>query len=60
MEDDFRVRGGLELVTCGLQNSAEFEKIVDFAIEHDPYGLIFVGKRLPSSVEVDNAQASMA
>jgi hypothetical protein len=57
MDYNFGVRGGLEAVTRSLESLPELRKIVDLAVENDPNGLVFVGKRLPSSIDVDNAEA---
>jgi hypothetical protein len=60
MDYNFGVRGGLETVTRSLESLPELRKIVDLAVENDPNGLVFVGKRLPSSIDVDNAETTVA
>ena len=42
MDDDFRVRGGLEFVTLGLEVAAEIKKVVDLAVKNNPNGSVFV------------------
>jgi hypothetical protein len=57
MDDDFGVGVGIKPVTFLLQRSSQFNVIEYLAVEHDPDGLIFVVDRLPSTLEIDDAQA---
>jgi hypothetical protein len=46
MNDDFSIRMGAEGVSSGNQLCAQFLKVVNLAVEGDPYGLIFIAHGL--------------
>ena len=60
MDDDFGVRGSLELVTVGLEVPTEIKKVVDLAVKNDPNGAVFVRDWLAAVLDVNDAQPTMS
>ena len=59
VDEHFRVALGAELVAGLFEPAPQVAEIVDFAVEHDPHGAVFVRKRLFSAGQVDDGQAPM-
>jgi hypothetical protein len=57
MNDRLNVRIRSEPVAGCEEAFPQFEIVVDFSVAHHGYGFIFVGDRLISPLEIDNAQA---
>src|ERR1700689_4700825 len=60
MDDRFRIGVRREDVSAPLQFPAQFAEVVDFAVEHNPDGSVFVSNRLAPGSQVDDAQAAHA
>ncbi len=56
VDDGFSVAAGAVVMSLGLQRGAQLRMVVDFAIENDPDVMIFVGQRLVSALDVDDAK----
>src|SRR2546429_468266 len=56
VNDYFRICVGIELVSSRLQIMAQFGKIINFPVEHNPYVFIFIVYRLTAGRKVNNAQ----
>src|SRR2546423_467582 len=56
MNDNLGVRAGPKNVTEPLQFRTEFLKVVDFAVERHPNGLVFVGERLGATREINDRE----
>ena len=59
VENSLGVRMGGEHVTSGKQFLAQLLVVVDFAIEHNDLGTVFVFHRLATALQVDDGQAPM-
>ena len=57
VNDRFGVGLGAELMAAGLELAAQFAVVIDFAVEDDPDGSVFVGHRLLASGPVDDGQS---
>src|ERR1700720_2113933 len=60
MDDDFGVGLGFEDVALGEKKFTEFLIVVDFPVENDPDGAVFVRDGLVAGVEVNDGQAAEA
>ena len=60
VDEGFGVAEGGEGVSEALELGAEFAVVVDFAVEDDGAGAVFVEDGLPAAGEVDDAEASHA
>ena len=60
VDDSFGVGVRAEPVTACLEVAPELVVVVDFAVEDNPGGSIFVGHRLVAAGAVDDRQAAMA
>jgi predicted amidohydrolase len=60
MDNDFGVGPGAEAMSAALETSAEFGKIVDFAIEDDPRVAILIEDGLVAAAQVNDAEAAHA
>ncbi|SRR5260370_19767935 len=58
MNNGFSVAFGAVAVATGLQVFAQFLVVVNLAVENDPERLIFIGDRLVTGLNVDNAEAA--
>ena len=58
MDDCLRIAMGPEIVPPRLQAAAQLSIVVDFAVEHDADGVVFVADRLLAGVQVDNAETA--
>jgi hypothetical protein len=56
MDDSFGVAFGAVAVPLGLQVLAYFLVIVDFAVEDNPQALVFIGDRLMTRLNINDAQ----
>src|SRR5439155_17109535 len=56
VNDYFRICVSIELVSSRLQIMAQFGKIINFPVEHNPYVFIFIVYRLTAGRKVNNAQ----
>src|SRR6185436_11738295 len=56
MNEGFRIAGGFEDVTLCDQIIAETLVIVDFAIEDNPDGSVFIGNRLVAAREINDTE----
>jgi len=56
MNDYFGIGVGIEAVSALFELAAQFGKIVDFSVEDNPDGFVFVENRLMSTRQVDNAE----
>src|SRR5215831_4475338 len=56
VRQDFGVRFTAEGVTARLQTGTQLAIVVDFAVENDGNGLIFVEGRLLAGQQIDNRQ----
>jgi hypothetical protein len=46
-------------MTARLKHRTQFLVVVDFAIERNPYGAVFIGHRLMSRAQIHDGQAAM-
>lgn len=60
VDDGLGIAFGAKLVAGAFESSAEFAVIVDFAIEDDLDGSIFIGEGLVSGFEIDNRESAEA
>ena len=60
MNDDFGVAVGLEAMALFFELGAEFEEVVNLAVENGPCAAVFVENRLMASGEVDDAESAHA
>lgn len=60
MDEDFGIGVGAEVVAAGFEAGAEFEVVVDFAVEDDLEVAVLVGDGLPAAFEVDDGEAEVA
>jgi hypothetical protein len=60
MNDDFGITVGIKAMAVALEGSAQLGEVIDFAIEYDPYGAVFVMDRLLSGTQVDDAEPAHA
>src|SRR5579863_969182 len=60
VDDGFGVAMGAVDVAAGLKLRSQFGVVVDFAVEDDPGGSVFVAKWLMAGGEVDDAEAAHA
>ena len=58
MNDDLRVSLGLEDVSLGPELFSKLFVVVDFSIEYDPDGTIFVRNRLMAAIQIDDRKSS--
>ena len=60
VDDDFSIGMGTEGVSGGNQLSAQFLEVINFAVEGDPYGLIFIAHGLMSGGrKIDDGQPAV-
>src|SRR5271165_2057528 len=60
MNDDFGVGVRAHAMAVVFELGAEFEEVVNLAVENDPGATVFVEDRLMASREVDDAEAAHA
>ena len=60
MNEDLAVAVRTEVVSLLDQLSAQFDVVIDLAVTNDPYGFVFVAKRLLSSLDVDDGEPGVA
>src|SRR5262245_45501202 len=60
MDDRFGVAIGAKLVAGAFEPATEVEVVIDFAVEDEPNGAVFVRHRLASGDEVDDREAAKA
>jgi len=60
MDDSFRIAVSAVLVTTRLQTFAQSGMVVDFAVENNPDGTVFVAQGLVPGGQVHNAEAPHA
>jgi hypothetical protein len=60
MKNNLRIGVRRKTMAAILQFSTELPKIEDLAVVNDPKGLIFVGDRLSTALDVHDAQARIA
>ena len=58
MNNGFGVAFGAVAMATGLQIFAQFLVVVNFAVENDPKRLVFIGDRLVTGLNVDDAEAA--
>src|SRR6266566_3477115 len=58
MDDGFCIAVRGEMMAARFKLWAEFRKVVDFAVENDPGGTIFVEDGLMSTGKINNAQTT--
>src|ERR1700680_2997527 len=56
MNYGFSVGMGAKSVALGNKKGAQLRKVVNFPIEDDPYGAVFIRHRLCARANIDNAQ----
>ena len=56
MDDRFRVTSCAVAMTLGFKLRAQFCVIVNFTVKDDPEALVFIGNRLMSGLNVDDAE----
>jgi hypothetical protein len=56
MDDDLRIAMGVELVSTRFEISAQFQKVINFSIENNPDGPVFIVNGLPASGDINDAQ----
>ena len=60
VDDHLGVRVRMEFVTEALQLRPKFLEVIDFTVEHNPNGSVFIAKRLFSFVrQINDGQAAM-
>jgi hypothetical protein len=50
----FGVGLGFENMPLAQEESAQLTKVLDFSVENNPYGTVFIRERLLPTVEVDD------
>src|SRR5205085_9316702 len=60
VHDHLGIAPGGQLVAARQQLLLKRREVVNLAIEHDRYGAVLVGDRLPAVVNIDDAQPSHA
>ena len=60
VDDGFGVAVGAEAMALGDELLAQFLVVVDLAVEDDPDAAVFVGDRLVTGAEIDDAEAAHA
>jgi hypothetical protein len=60
MDDGFGIRARSIGMTCSLEIRAHVRVVVDFSVKGDPDVARFVGQRLMTAREIDNAQSAMS
>ncbi len=60
MHNHFRIAGGPEDMSAFLQLRPQFDVVVDFAIRDEPHALVFVGERLTTAGQVDQAEPAVS
>ncbi len=58
MNDHLRVTARRERMAATLQPCSELLEVIDLSVEHDDHAAVLVADRLPSSGEIDDAQAA--
>jgi hypothetical protein len=56
MNDHFRIGLSSEDMAARLQIPAQILVVVDFAVENDPYGFVFVAEGLVAGVQIDDGK----
>jgi hypothetical protein len=59
VDQDFGVGVRAEDVTASFQASTQCPIVVDFAVENDVDGFVFVGQWLSAAFEIDDRQSTM-
>src|ERR1700737_3446503 len=52
----FSIGMGAKLMAFGNEKGAQFRKVINFSIEHDPHSAVFIRHRLRAGANIDNAQ----
>jgi len=60
VDDGFGVGIGAECVATLFESGLDFAVVVDFAVEGDPDGFVFVGEGLVAATEIDDGESSLA
>src|SRR5207249_52165 len=56
MHERLGVAVSLKLVTALLERFTDLPKVVDFTVEHNPHGLVFVVNGLMASLHIDDRE----
>ena len=58
VHDHFRVGPRPKAVPPALELGAQFDEVVDLAVQDNPYRAVFIGNGLPARIEIDDRQTA--